>query len=183
MYINTCVSLSTTPVDIGKTLSDVAGYIIIFLIIFVPILSSISKRINDEVDKEKVNMTILRFSENSEEVTPEQLAEMRQATLKGRGNRTSKVIDDFVGVYIIYNKTKNMYYVGQAKKVLQRANQHFTGHGNGDVYADYKYGDEFTIKTIPLNTSGYSSLDALEKDTIRAYDAFSKGYNKTRGGS
>ena len=76
-----------------------------------------------------------------------------------------------------------MYYVGQAKKVLQRVTQHFTGHGNGDVYADYKYGDQFSIKTIAFNTSGYDSLDRLEKDTIEAYAAFSKGYNKNRGNS
>ena len=37
------------------------------------------------------------------------------------------------------------------------------------------------IKTIELASSGYSSIDKLEKDTIAAYNALSKGYNKTRG--
>lgn len=74
-----------------------------------------------------------------------------------------------------------MYYVGQGKKVFQRVNNHFTGHGNGDVYADYKYGDKFTIKMIALSKSGFSTLNELERNTIRTYDAFSKGYNKTRG--
>ena len=74
-----------------------------------------------------------------------------------------------------------MYYVGQSVKLIGRVNNHFTGHGNGDVYADWKNGDKFTIKMIKLEGSGYSSLNALEKDMIRAFNAYTKGYNKTRG--
>lgn len=33
--------------------------------------------------------------------------------------------------------------MGQGKAVLDRVNHHFSGRGNGDVYADYKYGDFF----------------------------------------
>ena len=55
-----------------------------------------------------------------------------------------------------------MYYVGQGKQVLNRVKAHFTGQGNGDVYADYKYGDEFTIKMISLDNSGFDTLNELE---------------------
>ena len=88
---------------------------------------------------------------------------------------------EFTGVYILHNVTKDMYYVGQSIRVLSRATQHFTGHGNGDVYADFKYGDEFTVSTIPMQGSGYQSLNDLERDTIAAYDAQTKGYNMTQG--
>lgn len=88
---------------------------------------------------------------------------------------------DSVGVYVIHNETKNMYYVGQAKRLFFRINQHFTGHGNGDVYADYKYGNDFSIQIIKLSDSGYSDLDRLEKDLIEKYDAYNSGYNKTAG--
>lgn len=74
-----------------------------------------------------------------------------------------------------------MSYVGQAVKVFQRVNQHFQGRGNGDVYADYKYGDDFVIKMIALRDSGFASLDELERQTIQAYNAYYRGYNKTRG--
>ena len=74
-----------------------------------------------------------------------------------------------------------MYYVGQAVRVPDRINNHFTGRGNGDVYADYKYGDIFTIQMISLINSGYSSLDKLEKNMIYAYNAYENGYNKTKG--
>ncbi len=88
---------------------------------------------------------------------------------------------DFTGVYVLHNKTKDMYYVGQSVKVIDRIKQHLTGHGNGDVYADFKYGDEFEVSTVSLADSGYGSLNDLERDTIAAYDAYSNGYNRTAG--
>lgn len=65
--------------------------------------------------------------------------------------------------------------------MIFRINQHFTGHGNGDVYADYKYGDQFKIRAIRLVDSGYSDLDKLERDLIEKYEAYQLGYNKTKG--
>ena len=91
--------------------------------------------------------------------------------------------NEFTGVYILHNETKDLYYVGQSVKVLARVKQHLTSHGNGDVYADFKYGDSFTVKTIPLAESGYQSLNDLERDAIEAFDAYDKGYNMTRGNS
>ena len=49
------------------------------------------------------------------------------------------------------------------------------------MYADYKYGDDFELNVVSLRESGYDSLDALERDTIAAYDAYGRGYNRTRG--
>ena len=88
---------------------------------------------------------------------------------------------DSVGVYILYNESQEIYYVGQATRLIFRINQHFTGHGNGDVYADYKYGDQFKIRAIRLVDSGYSDLDKLERDLIEKYEAYQLGYNKTKG--
>ena len=88
---------------------------------------------------------------------------------------------DFTGIYVIHNKTKDKYYVGQSVRMVGRVRQHLMGRGNGDVYADYKYGDKFEINLVSLRESGYDSLDALERDTIKAYGAYTKGYNRTRG--
>lgn len=88
---------------------------------------------------------------------------------------------DFTGIYVIHNKTKDKYYVGQSVRVVGRVRQHLMGRGNGDVYADYKYGDKFEINLVSLRESGYDSLDALERDTIEAYGGYTKGYNRTRG--
>lgn len=88
---------------------------------------------------------------------------------------------DFAGIYIIQNISDDMFYVGQSIHVLSRLTQHFTGQGNGDVYADYKYGKQFVFRAIPLAGSGYANLDELERTAIAAYGAYERGYNKTQG--
>lgn len=110
-----------------------------------------------------------RLQSNEKECSPQEFFELRKGS------------KDFEGVYIIHNITKDKYYVGQSVHVLQRVNKHMTGYGNGDVYADYKYGDRFTIKCLSLEKSGYSSLDRLEKDFIERHDAKEHGYNRRKG--
>lgn len=128
-----------------------------------------------------ISSKIKKLANSVMEITPKEFFSIRNASNGGRGRKHISTSKDFAGVYILYNQTKKMYYVGQGKKVFQRVNNHFTGHGNGDVYADYKYGDKFTIKMIALSKSGFTTLNELERNTIRTYDAFLKGYNKTRG--
>ena len=152
----------------------IAGTVIVVAVVLLVFIVVIVKVISKDRTREKIE----KLAENNGEVTPEELLELKQATLKTGGGKTA---DDFVGVYIICNQTQELYYVGQAKKVLLRASSHFEGHGNGDIYADYKYGDRFRIKTIALSKSGYDSLDRLEKDTIETYGAYDNGYNRTRG--
>ena len=138
---------------------------------------SVARKDLEKVVLEYINRHIKSFEEKCNQfineetaITPEEFFDIK-----------SKQTGDSVGVYIIYNQTKAMYYVGQAKRMFFRLNQHFTGHGNGDVYADYKYGDEFTIHIVKLSESGYSDIDKLEKDLIEKYNAFETGYNRTRG--
>jgi hypothetical protein len=147
------------------------GYIFIMVLILVLSFAKMTK-IKEQIEG---------LADNTLEMTPEEFMKMRKISFGGRGRRSYALTQNFAGVYILYNKTKNMYYIGQAKQILNRVNSHFTGKGNGDVYADYKYGDEFTIKMISLENSGYKTLNELERNTIMTYNAFSKGYNKTRG--
>lgn len=119
-----------------------------------------------------------RLTDRADELSAEEFLEARKQRLTGMSQAHQ---EDFTGVYIIRNKTKGMYYVGQGKSVVKRLTDHLTGHGNGDVYADFKYGDVFTLSAIPLVGSGYRDLDTLERDTIAAYDAYERGYNRTRG--
>lgn len=148
-------------------------WIYIFLLILVCIIPLFRTR--------NIKKKIKGLADNALEVTPQEFFKIRNASNGGRGKKHILTQHDFAGVYILYNHTKNMYYVGQGKKVFQRVNNHFTGHGNGDVYADYKYGDEFTIKMISLENSGFGSLNELERNTITTYNAYAKGYNRTRG--
>ncbi len=154
------------------TLGVILGISVLLMIIIIYIFAK---------HRKKIRMQIEGLANNTLEMTPEEFLTMRNSKYGKNGHAKYALSLNFAGVYILYNKTKNMYYVGQAKQVLNRINAHFTGKGNGDVYADYKYGDKFTIKAIALENSGYGSLNALERDTIMTFDAFAKGYNKTRG--
>ena len=144
------------------------------LIIFLVILSFIVRTIN-------IKRKIRGLADNVLEITPAEFFKIRNTCSGCRGRQYISTNYDFTGVYIIHNHTKDMYYVGQGKKVLKRVNNHFTGRGNGDVYADYKYGDDFTIKMIALEKSGCKTLNELERNTIMTYNAYYGGYNKTKG--
>ena len=128
----------------------------------------------DTADKRRANKHrkyLDKLMENRVFVVPDDLPLIR------------KEMEDFAGIYIIYNESKDMYYVGQSVHVLQRVSKHFHGYGNGDVYADYKFGDRFVIQFLSLSESGYLCLDTLEKDYIERYNAAECGYNRTKGNS
>lgn len=164
-------------------MDDLFSSFILFytILIIAPIGHAIyvTKKRNQQIDN--LNQQIDELANNALEMTPEEFMKMRATSFGGRGNPSYVLTKNFAGVYILFNQSKDMYYVGQGKQVLNRVNAHFTGKGNGDVYADYKYGDSFTIKMIALENSDFNTLNELERYTIARYDAFSKGYNKTRG--
>ena len=129
----------------------------------------------------ELDETLEQLAAGTKAMTPEEFFELRNYSFGGQGRPKYAKTKNFEGVYILHNKTKDLYYIGQAKKILDRVNNHFTGKGNGDVYADYKYGDKFVIRMIALEGSGFESLNELERNMIAKYDAVSKGYNKTKG--
>jgi hypothetical protein len=131
--------------------------------------------------QKKIREQIFELANNTLELTPKEFLEIRNKSFGGKGRALYSNNYNFAGVYILHNKSKDLYYVGQGKQVLNRVNNHFTGKGNGDVYADYKYGDSWTIKMIALENSGFNTLNELERYVIETYDSYKKGYNKTRG--
>lgn len=161
--------------------------IVVITIVGVFLLFSISAAIvlydshKQKKKREQIREQIKGLANNTLELTPEQFFEMRNYRCGGQGRPYYSLNYNFAGVYILFNKSKNKYYVGQAEQILNRVNMHFTGKGNGDVYADFKYGDIFTIKMIALENSGFATLNELERNTIMTYDSYATGYNKTRG--
>jgi hypothetical protein len=129
----------------------------------------------------RIKRQMKALADSVSEISPEEFFRIRNASLGGRGKKHISSRFDFPGVYILYNNTKKMYYVGQGQNVFNRVNNHFRGHGNGDVYADYKNGDKFSIKMISLENSGCETLNELERKIIRTYGAYTRGYNRTRG--
>ena len=78
---------------------------------------------------------------------------------------------EITGIFIVHNATKDLYYVGQSAKAIDRAAIQFLVRGNCDVYADYKYGDSFNVRIIQLSESGYESLNELKRAAIQALEA------------
>lgn len=78
---------------------------------------------------------------------------------------------EITGIFIVHNATKDLYYVGQSAKAIDRAAIQFLGRGNCDVYADYKYCDSFNVRIIPLSGSCYESLNELKRAAIQALEA------------
>lgn len=147
-------------------------------IVFIFIILSFLFQVREQ---KKIREQIFELANNTLELAPEEFLKMRNKSFGGKGRALYSNNYNFAGVYILHNKSKDLYYVGQGKQVLNRVNNHFTGKGNGDVYADYKYGDYWTIKMIALENSGFNTLNELERYAIETYDSYKKGYNKTRG--
>lgn len=96
-------------------------------------------------------------------------------------NALKSIKKDFKGIYIFYNETKQMYYVGQSIHVIQRVKKHLSGYGNGDVYVDIKNGDIFKICLEKFRRTDFISLNKMERHYIEKYDACDNGYNRTKG--
>lgn len=91
------------------------------------------------------------------------------------------LIDNVPGIYIIHNITDDRYYVGQSVRLLQRLKHHMSGAGNNHIYADYKAGQQFEVRAIPLEGSEFSNLNDMERHYIKLYTANINGYNQTKG--
>lgn len=109
--------------------------------------------------------------------------------LTSRKYKTGLKYQDKPGCYVIlffkepvinedYSKYENVY-VGQSINMYQRVHQHFNGKGNGDVYADIKYGKQVYVKFIPCDRT---KMNKTEKELISAFRA-TNSYNRTKGGS
>ncbi|WNE40621.1 MAG: hypothetical protein mread185_000078 [Mycoplasmataceae bacterium] len=103
------------------------------------------------------------------------------ADLKHSSNFSFSYLNDKKGIYVIWNITKDKYYVGQSKNMGKRLNQHFAnGEVKNVIFAkDWYAGDLFYYKYYLCQTK--DELDSLEKEKIEEYNAFGKGYNSTGG--
>lgn len=95
--------------------------------------------------------------------------------------------EKIIGVYIIHNREKDKYYVGQSKDVFKRIKQHFNNTiPKNQIFAEDYYTsklpnkeDLFELKIFKCKTK--DELDTLEKKLIYEYDSWNNGYNGTSG--
>lgn len=93
-------------------------------------------------------------------------------------------ISEITGIYLIYNETKDKYYVGQGKRAISRCLSRFTNPKDNakKIKVDYEFGDAFFINFIKYIDTNYDTLDELEYDYIGICNSLEPfGYNKMRG--
>jgi len=87
-----------------------------------------------------------------------------------------------IGTYVLYNKSKNKYYVGQAKETYKRIRDHFKVE---QIALDKMAGDEIVVKILsPTHAAELYNdyrIDHIEKSAIEVFDGNTTGYNRTTG--
>ena len=84
-----------------------------------------------------------------------------------------------IGIYVLYNSTKEKYYVGQAKQLYKRVRDHFKVE---EIARDQISGDTISVKFLTANELGEDyRMDHIEKTGIEIFNAGVTGYNKTAG--
>ena len=91
------------------------------------------------------------------------------------------------GIYKITNNRTGESYIGQTNNLNRRKNEHFTdlalgSHHNRGMQTDYNNGDRFTFTVLENVEGTRHDLHEKEKEYIRHYDTFYRGYNQTPGG-
>ena len=105
------------------------------------------------------------------------------------GTRNGFKYEDGPGCYVItiynhpvvdgkFHNYENIY-IGQSVKVCQRVHNHINGKGNGDIYADIKYGKWAYVRFVKCSKQ---EMNKVEKQLISAFNA-TASYNRTSGGA
>ncbi|MGL5268762.1 MAG: GIY-YIG nuclease family protein [Spiroplasma sp.] len=132
--------------------------------------------------KDKIEILTKEFKKiEAEEIQFITIDDKGWINLRDATNFSSSHLHNKKGVYIIWNQTKNKYYVGQSKHMARRLLQHFKdGEVKNILFAkDWYAGDQFVYRYYFCETK--DELDDLEKRYIDEYNAFEAGYNSTNG--
>lgn len=92
-----------------------------------------------------------------------------------------------IGIYSIYSKSQNCYYIGKSKDIHKRILKHKSDLRLNRHHSQYlqntynKYGEEDLIYEIVCECS-YEESSTLEKIYIEQYDSYKNGFNMTTGG-
>lgn len=155
--------------------------VLFFGLIFLTIGGVVKQARIERERLESIRMALTELSSGVRVLTPTEFMWLRTQKTNSKGRPLYSNHYNIPGVYILHNNDNDQYYIGQGIKVLDRVNDHFNGRGNGDVYADYKYGANWSIRVVSLDSSNFHTLNQLEREYINHYDSYQNGYNKTRG--
>ena len=159
---------------------DVLKLWIIFFVILMLLLAFIENRKKNKLKREIYSGKFLYYKDFEQRWI---ISDSKEKS------RTGFKYEDGPGCYVItiyhrpvkhknWDKYENIY-IGQSINVCQRVHNHFNGKGNGDIYADIKYGKYVYVRFIRCEKE---EMNDLEKELIATFNATSS-YNKTKGGA
>src|SRR5699024_9601161 len=96
---------------VNFTIYSLIPYLFVLLILILTIIYII----HEYQQKKFIREQIEGLERNSIELTPEEFFYMRSASFGGRGKPRYANQFNFPGVYLLYNHSRDMYYVGQGK--------------------------------------------------------------------
>ena len=79
---------------------------------------------------------------------------------------------DFEGAYVLHNCSKNIYHIGRSSRVLRKIDRTFRGYEKQEVYIDWKKGNDFKVRIVRFEGSGYSDVKELEKELTKQYGIY-----------
>ena len=146
---------------------------------------NISKK--EKASKNKKNSRLSEYNKKLSEVKPLSNMVSQDESFTMLKLFSGLEYERIIGVYVIHNKEKDKYYVGQSKDVMKRIKQHFNGtKPKNTIFAEDYYTSQmenrdniFELKIIRCETK--DELDSLEKKLIYEYDSWNSGYNGTSG--
>lgn len=146
---------------------------------------NISKK--EKASKNKKNSRLCEYNKKLSEVKPLSNMVSQDESFTMLKLFSGLEYERIIGVYVIHNKEKDKYYVGQSKDVMKRIKQHFNGTiPKNTIFAEDYYTSQmenrdniFELKIIRCETK--DELDSLEKKLIYEYDSWNSGYNGTSG--
>jgi predicted GIY-YIG superfamily endonuclease len=132
----------------------------------------------DKKDLMRVQMET--FKQTKEELKSTLKSQIDQKEWQSLDSILSSTDKGGIGIYILYNATRDKYYVGQAKQIFKRIRDHFAIE---DIARDYHLeGDTIKVKFLTANElSGDYRIDHIEKTGIEIFNSDKAGYNKTGG--
>ena len=79
---------------------------------------------------------------------------------------------DFEGVYVLHNCSKSIYHIGRSSRVLRKIDRTFRGYEKQEVYVDWERGNDFKVRIVRFEGSGFSDIKDLEKELTKQYGTY-----------
>jgi len=193
-------------ITVGVLVGAVIG-LAVFLLVFFLLVVKKKKPRHAEVDPENIQ-ALADFVKVQKEQTEQQqqLKELKKADQKAKLENFKQTRDQLkdklraqfeaktwlpldkilksadkgcIGIYVLFNATKNKYYVGQAKQIYKRIRDHFNVE---DIARDFLGGDDIRAAFLTANELDADyRIDHIERTGIEIFDAEKSGYNKREG--